>query len=328
MTKIDKNLIFLYSENARFRINDLSKFLKKSPQRLKYALSVLKKESIILYPHSIIDYSYFGLILFRIYFKGGYIGEKDRSNIISKLNENPYITSIYELSGEFDLAIELISPNPSRFNKEFKKIITDIPTLNNYKVILNLVTYIYPRFYMTKNIEFFTQAPHEIIIGGDRTVEDFTDKELLVIKSLLTNPQIRFTSLAKESNLNIKTAMSIIKNLKKRKIIKGFKHIISVEKLDLFRFRLFLKLHNLSREREDQLMSYLLKAKEIIQVNKTIGDWDIEIDLETLEKVKIRQMIIELRETFKDIIENFDSIEFYRYYKKSFLPLYLFENNK
>ena len=325
MAKIDKNLIFLYSENARFRVNDLSKFLKKSPQRLKYALSVLKKESIILYPHSIIDYSYFGLILFRIYFKGGYIGEKDRSNIISKLNENNYITSIYELSGEFDLAIEIISPNPSRFNKEFKKIITDLPTLNNYKIILNLVTHIYPRFYMTKNIEFFTQAPHEIIIGGDREVEDFTDKELLVIKSLLINPQIRFTHLAKESNLNIKTAMSIIKNLKKRKIIKGFKCIVSVEKLDLFRFRLFLKLHNLSSEREEELMTYLLKTKEIIQVNKTIGDWDIEIDLETLEKAKVRQMIIELRETFKDIIEGFDNIEFYRYYKKSFLPLYLFE---
>ncbi|MCX8147414.1 MAG: Lrp/AsnC family transcriptional regulator, partial [Candidatus Woesearchaeota archaeon] len=134
MTKIDNDLLFLYSENARAKVKGLARILKKSPQRLKYSISMLHKEGIIKNPHCVFDYSYFGQILFRVYFKGGYISEKDKGEIIKQLVQNPYVVSIYELSGEFDLAIELESPNPSRFNKELKKVASLIPTLNNYKV--------------------------------------------------------------------------------------------------------------------------------------------------------------------------------------------------
>ena len=72
-------------------------------------------------------------------------------------------------------------------------------------------------------------------------------------------------------------------------------------------------------------MSYLLKTKEIVQVNKTVGDWNMEVDLETPDKVRMRLVVSEIRENFKDLIETFNIMEFYRYYKKSYLPTYLFE---
>ena len=147
MSAINREILFLYAENARCKIKDFALYLKKSPQRLKYTLKKMEKESLVTSPHTIFDYSYFGQILFRVYFKGGYIGEKDKADIIKRLLENGYIVSIYELLGEFDLALEIEAPNPSRFNKELKKVASLVPTLNKYKVILNLVTHLYPRYY-------------------------------------------------------------------------------------------------------------------------------------------------------------------------------------
>jgi len=325
MNKVDKDLLFLNSENARFKIRDLSKKLKKSAQRLKYALSVLEKEGIVKNPSCIFDYSYFGLILFRIYFKGGYTGEKDKQEIIKKLKENPYVVTVYELSGEFDLAIEIESPNPSRFNKEMKKLVSLIPTLNNYKIILNLVTRIYPRAYLVKDISLVSSVKPEIIVGGDREVEHFDKNELAIVKNFLENPKIRLTSLAKKSGINVKTASSVVKNLQKRKIIKGFKYVLDTDALDICKFRLFLKLHNISEDRENQLLDYMLKTKEVVQLNKTVGDWDIEVDVESPDKNSIRYLIVQIREEFKDLIETFNIIEFYQYYKKSYLPMYLFQ---
>ena len=43
-------------------------------------------------------------------------------------------------------------------------------------------------------------------------------------------------------------------------------------------------MHNISKEREEELLNYMLKTKEITQINKTVGDWDMEIDIETLDK--------------------------------------------
>jgi len=324
MAKFDRELVFLCSENARTKMRYMSNMLKKSPQRLKYSLKTLEKEGIIKNAHCIFDYSYLGIMLFRVYFKGGYIGEKDKAEIIKKLIDNPYIVSIYELSGEFDLALELGAPNPSRFNKELKKIANLVPTLNNYKILLNVVTHLYPRYYLLEGSSEITYLEGEKIIGGDRAIENFNKNEFNIMKNLMINPKIRLTTLAKQSRLNIKTAISILKNLQNKKIIKGFKYVLDTNKLGVNKFRLFLKLHNISGEKEDALMDFMLKAREIVLVNKTVGDWDLEVDIESVDKIRIRYLITQIRENFKDLIETFNIIEFYTYYKRSYLPMYVF----
>ena len=323
MPQIDRDLVYLYSENARSKIREIATLLKKSPQRVKYTISILEKNGLLHNPHTIFDYSYFGQILFRVYFKGGYISESDKATMINTLRDNSYLVSIYELSGEYDLVLELCSPNPSRFNKELRKIVTTIPSLNNYKIVLNVVTHIYPRAYLLK-----TQQPqHQVstIIGGDREIESFDKYEMAVLKLLLENPKQRLTTLALGSGINIKTVMNVMKELQKRKILRGARYLIDHEQLGIYKFRLFLKLHNLSEEREATLLNYLLKTKEVVQVNKTVGDWNVEVDIETPDKMRMRAVISELRENFKDLIETFNSMEFYQYYKKSYLPRYLFQ---
>lgn len=323
--KEERELLYLCSENARFKLKTISSLLKKSSQRLKYSLSTMEKEGIIETPYCIFDYSYFGLVLFRVYFKGGYISEKDKAAIIQQLIENPYVVSVYELSGEFDLAVEIQSPNPSRFNKELKKVASLIPTLNNYKLVLNIVTHMYPKSYLVSNPEIFGSIEPEILIGGDRNVEVFNDKEKQIMEQLLYDPKIRLTVLAKKAKMNVKTVSLILKNLKKKKIIRGFKYVTNSNKLGIYKSRIFLKFHNVSQEREKQLLTYMLKTPEIVQVHKTVGDWDMEIDIESLDKAKIRQIIVQIREDFKDLIETFNSIEFYNYYKRSYLPKYFFQ---
>ena len=327
MIKFDYELIYLQSENARANLKDIAHQLKKTSQRLKYSLSVLEKDQVIINPYCIFDYSYFGLILFRVYFKGVYINEQEKERMINELNDNLYITSIYELTGEFDLVIEFAFPNPSKFNKEFKKIVTATNGLNDYKILLNLVTYIYPRNYMIKDqdLQVFNM---EKIIGGDRERQFFNSNEKKIIKNLIINPRIRVNELARKSELNIKTAQSILRNLMKKNIIKGFKYNLDTNKLGIHKSRLFLKLHNLSIEKENEIMNYMLNVKEIVQMNKTVGDWDIEIDIESFDKSKIRYLISEIREKFIDLIERVNLIEFYRYYKRSYLPYYIFKEEE
>src|SRR3989344_5198173 len=276
MTKFNRDLIFLYSENARARLKDLSSKLNKTPQRLKYSINALESQKIVYNPYCIFDYAYLNLLLFRVYFKSSYVSDKDKEEIIRKLVENNYITSIYELSGEFDLAIEILAPNPSRFNRELRKIISYLPSLN----------------------------------------------ELNVIKCLLDNPSARLASLAIKSGLNVKTVNTILKDLKNKKLVKACKHIVDTDKLDIHKFRLFLKINHINREKSLRLTDFMLKTNEIVQMNKTVGDWDIEIDIESGNKETVRKLIAKIREDFKDIIEDFNSMEFYKYYKRSYLPKY------
>jgi len=304
-------------------LKNMSQYLKKTPQRLKYSISILEREGFIKNPYCIFDYSYFSLILFRVYFRGSYSNEKEKTKIIKKLSTNPYIISVYELTGEFDLSAEFAAPNPSKFNKEFKKIISAIPTLDNYKIILNIVTHTYPRYYLTKKESFHTFYA-ERVVGGDREKEAFNKKDKAVIKNLLLNPRMRMTELAKKSQLNMKTVKSILKKFRQKNIIKGFKYTLNTEKIGINKWVLFLRLHNLNLKKELRLMKYIFQTKEIIQLNKTVGDWDMEIYIESLDKNRVREVVMSIREEFKDIVAGFNLIEFYDQYKKSYLPMHLF----
>ena len=324
MAKIDHNLVFLRSENARMSFKEIARIVKKSPQLIKYNISVLEKEGILHDPFYIFDYSHFGLIVFRVYFKGVYIKEQDKLRVITELRQNPYVLAIYDLIGEFDLGVEFAAPNPSKFNKEFKKIITANPLLKEYKIVLNIVTHIYPRNYLVNSTELITLY-NQKIVGGDREKEQFTPEEMTVLRILLYHPTIRYTSLAKESDLNVKTAKLILRNLTKRNIIRGCKFLIDKNALDITKSRLFLKLHNLDLEHESRFLDYLHDLAGVIQLNKTVGDWDVEIDLESLDKSGVRYIISKLREEFSDLIAGFNLIEVYEYHKRTYLPEYLFK---
>ena len=324
MSKIDYNLVLLHSENSRMGLNDLSKYLHKSPQRLKYAIAALIKEGVFKTPYCVFDHSYFGLLLFRVYFRGAYVNEQEKEKIVAELSKLSSVVAIYELTGEFDLVVEFASPNPSRFNKELKNLSESISTLNDFKIILNLVTYICPKHYLTKNKEI-RALNRERILGGDRERESFSANEIKVMKYLVDEPLIRITQLAKKSKLNIKTVNSVFKSLLKRNIIRGFGQIIDYNQLGINKSRLFLRLHNISKEREAQLREYILAIDEVVQFSKTVGDWDIELDIESLERGKIRYFILQIREQFKDIVEKFNVIEFYGYHCKTFLPKNIFE---
>lgn len=327
MDKIDYNLICLKSENARIKLRDISQKLKKSSQRLNYTLSVYGKDGYLRDPYAVIDYSYFGIILFRVYFKGGYSSEHDKMQIVNELVKNPYVLSVYELTGEFDLVVEFGSPNPSRFNKELKKIATLNPILNDYKIVLNVVTHMYPRNYLLQDGSLASLFI-EKIIGGDREKETFTENEMAFLKQIALHPVKGLTKLAKAAGLNVKTVTTIFKTLKKRRIIKSFRYIVDTNKLGINKNRLFLKLHNVSLERENQLMQFMQQIKEIVQVNKTVGDWDMEVDLEAKDAATIRSVILQLREQFRDLIERFNVMEFYLYYHQSYIPMYLFKQEK
>src|SRR3989344_1478225 len=323
MVKIDYNALYLRSENAWMRLKEVSRALRKSSQRIKYGFDALKEEGIIKNPYCVFDYSYFGQVLFKTYLRGVYVAEQDKKEILRVLENNPYVAAIYELTGEYDLAVEFISPNPSKFNKELKEISTLMPNLNDYKVVLNIVTYLYPRNYLADHK--IQGVYNEKIIGGDSERCLINKNEMKLIKALLFYPTAQMSELAKHSELNAKTVKSILEGLMKRKIIKGFKYCLNREKLGIYTSRLFLKLHHLTLERETSLMNYLRNAKEVVQASKTIGDWDMEIDIEALDAGKIRQSILQIRIEFKDIIERFNLIEFQDTYKKSYLPNYLFD---
>jgi len=319
--KIDKRLLYFYGENCRLSLSKIAKKIRKSPQLVKYTINRLEKNEIIPFYYTVVDYSCFDMLLFKVYFKGGCSKSSELNLLVRKLMENPYVTSIYEIGGQYDLLVEFMAQNPSKFNKELKMLIKEHDELNNYDIIINVVSHLYPREYlMPRNKKPDEIAiPSEIIVGGDRDKIVLNDKEKRILLAFVENPKIRLTSIASKLGINIKTVISVIKSLKSKKIIRACKSALDMEKCNLINNKIALKLHNIEPERENRMLDFCLNNPNIVKLSKTIGAWDVEIDVETSSPTDFREIYLKIREEFKDVIRSFNSYRMYRMFKHKYL---------
>ncbi|MBW3000174.1 Lrp/AsnC family transcriptional regulator, partial [Candidatus Woesearchaeota archaeon] len=129
--------------------------------------------------------------------------------------------------------------------------------------------------------------------------------------------------ISNKLSLASKTVINRIKKLQKRKIIRGFKPLLNLQKAGYNSNLLMIKYHNISSELEDELINYLKMHASVISVVKTLGEWDIEIEIEAEEEKEIRKVEVEIRQKFALLIQQIDSIPLYQSYKKTFFPKFL-----
>ncbi|MBU1201609.1 MAG: Lrp/AsnC family transcriptional regulator [Nanoarchaeota archaeon] len=100
-------------------------------------------------------------------------------------------------------------------------------------------------------------------------------RDITILKELDKNSRIPFQQIAKKINLSKDTVNYRIENLKKQGIIKGFHASINVGKLGYIGMRLLVKLYQVSPEKEQEIINYLLDEPSLGWVVSVEGYWDI-----------------------------------------------------
>ena len=132
----DKSIIRQLEINSRFPLTKIAKKTRKSQQRVSYTIQSLLRRDIIKNFYTLIDYSRLNVISFRVYFKVNYISNADFKALIKALQEKNDTSWIATCGGEYDLISTFFSLNPSQFNKNLKKLISNFPKLIHSYVIL------------------------------------------------------------------------------------------------------------------------------------------------------------------------------------------------
>ncbi|MBU1201460.1 MAG: Lrp/AsnC family transcriptional regulator [Nanoarchaeota archaeon] len=320
ISRTKEKIFYLMSENCRTPYSELGKQINKSAQYARSLIQGLEAENTLTY-YILVDYSLLKLLAFRVYFKGGFTDESELKNLIKQISKSKLVTIIRTISGPYDLQVDFLAPNPSRFNKEIKTLVSARTELTNYDVILYVVSHHFSRAYLTLN----TQNKGNTIIGGDRKPLLLDENQKKVLKILIENPRATILSISEKTSLNVRTVINIIKKLESSNVIRGFKAEIDVYKIGYVKNRIILKLHNTNVVSEQRLLNHCIENPNITTFSKTIGSWDIEIDVEAEDNLDFRKIYLEIREKFKDIIQSFNYFSLLDVHKRKYIPDVYFE---
>jgi DNA-binding Lrp family transcriptional regulator len=97
-----------------------------------------------------------------------------------------------------------------------------------------------------------------------------------------------------------------MKKLEKLGVIQGYKALINVAKLGYRYYKSYINLVNLDNLGE--LENYCMKNPNILNINKTIGGHDFEIELQAKSFDEFEDIMDDMRTKFSEMIEDYEFV--------------------
>ncbi len=313
MNKKLRKLVYELTANSRMTTKMLSKRVGISQQSASYQLKQLKARSIVLGFSTVVDAVKLGFTNVLVGFNYRSFDPRAKKEALDVLSAEPAVIAIQEFNQGIDLLVEYSANNLSLFNKIHTEVVQRCSATLEVRFLLPvIVKHRYPRKYLSAA----RPGDDEIVICGDRKVIKLSPKELLVLQTLVRFPDATFTMMAETTGLSVKSVIDIKKKLERQLIIRGYTCILGYKELAINRSFVFLRLSGQGLGEMNRLLEYAKLNREITDLIKIIGKYQVILGIETLER---GDLIRQIRSEFpvEDyLVTNVDAV-----IKEGFLPL-------
>jgi Lrp/AsnC family transcriptional regulator, leucine-responsive regulatory protein len=315
LDKLDKKILRSLFSNKRQSYKDIGKLVRASKEVVNYRINRLKDNGILRGTVTILDNNKLGYNVNIVYYKLQKIDKLREKEIIEFFVNNKYVKVIATCTGNWDMFVVFCTKDLEHLHKILSKFDNFLSiNLKRKRVATILEEHFLPFDYI---IDRDNNGVKNIQIKEDSKIDN-TDLEIL--KVLTKNTNFSLVDIARKIKLTPEAIAYRIRNLIQEQVIISFFPLINITLLGYHWYTVSLFLHQVSNIRQKQLIKYLKQHPNIICVIKTVGDWDIEFDIHVESSYKFRSILMEIRELFSDIINDFESNLIFNDYKYTHLP--------
>ncbi len=313
----DRKILYELDRDSRSSNKQIAKKVGLSEQVVGNRINRLIELNIIEYFYVKTNPSILGFMHLKIYFRWHNITKQKEEELLQELQQQEGLFWLASLRGKYDLVASIYVKNIADFSKRYDEI---FGKWGGYILERNVIVlekaYTYSKAYLVPH-----QKSEEVLYsaGGEKSIElDPLDFKLL---SLLSKEgRNTLIEIAQRFHVSSDTIRYRINNLKKRGVINGFSVKIDFNKLNHNYHLLFLKLQNMNKQKYATLQTLAKLNQNIIVFIKTIGDHDVELELETSTKEELDRLLKSLRDQFVNEIKDYELFEVTREHLLTYFP--------
>ncbi len=154
---------------------------------------------------------------------------------------------------------------------------------------------------------------------GEKTKLDDTDKKIL--KLLSSQGRLSIAEISNKLKISRDIVKYRIEKLIKTEVIQGFVAVANPTKLGLPNMVFVsIAIQPLNSQREKQLINHMLAEPYIVYATKTLGRWNLHIEIYSKHNKHLDEILNELREKFSDIIRDMEITPLIEEYKWTEFP--------
>ena len=270
----DRKILFELDSNARTRATEIGKKIRKSKQFVDYRIKRLEYEKILGGYTAVIDYSKMGYISIRVYLKFHSITREKQEEIENDLMKDRQVWWLVAVDGQWDVAYAVGVKNVLDFYGYWDGIMAKYRKVIKKK---SVVIYTHIRQYPKSCLLNKNNDEKGTLVGASKDVLVLDSMDLRLLKILSDNARIPLLDIANKLHTSPQVARAHIKKLEKNEIILGYKALINIQMLSYRYYKSYINLA--SMERIASLERFCLQHPNILNVNRTIGGSDFEIEI-------------------------------------------------
>ncbi|MFC1753160.1 Lrp/AsnC family transcriptional regulator [Thermoproteota archaeon] len=315
----DRKILHELDVNSRYSNAEIARKVGLSKQVVGFRIKRLMKESIITQFYTIIDTSKLGFTVHRNFLRLQNLDREKETELIEFLKNHPNVVWVASCDGRFDLAFGTWARDMAYLDKTLNEL---NHTFGEYISEREMATIIRGEYFIREYLieKKATLADRKSLIEAVSEPVKMDDNDWKVLVELGKNARITAVDIAKKAGISADAVADRIKKLEKSGVVRHYNLVPNESKYPFLHYKVLIGLRNASEQRENSLMEYCRMNPNIFYIVKSLGPWEFEIDMEVENAEQFRDIMMDIKTKFKEIIKDYSALHIYQVHKYNFCP--------
>jgi Lrp/AsnC family leucine-responsive transcriptional regulator len=298
LDKKDKELLSLLYLNSRASFTEMGKKLKLSSSAVERRFSRLKEGGAISLLMADVNFAKLGLKSYRLYFKFDVMDEKTEKEVLALFDSIPRTLWGVVCEGGYDILWRILAKD-EREVEEVMNLVTERFGRRITEKTVSTTTY---QTYLSWNRAFGGERHPEFPIERSAEIEQVDSIDMKLLAALYGNARATTVELSALVGLTPDAVQYRMKKLIGRGIILGYTAWYDAEKLGFEYDKIMFGFRGMTADKEKKFLDFCLEHDNVIFLNKTIGSWDIEVDIIVEDVMELHRFLLEIKTKFGHLI--------------------------
>jgi Lrp/AsnC family transcriptional regulator for asnA, asnC and gidA len=313
----DRKILYELDYDSRQSFSQIGKKVGLHKNVVTYRIKRLMEKGIIRYFYTVIDSFKLGYTSYRIYIVYQNMTPDVRKEIIDYFVNNKYTWWVGSFEGDYNLAVVMWVKDIHDFHVFWEETLKKYRQYFKDQIFCNYVRlHLFRHSFILDEYNKSDREKHEITGGGRKVETDELDFKILEL--LAKDARIPTLDIAKKLDSTVDTVNSRIRRLIKMDVIQGFRVSINYNKLEYQFFKVNINLNNYNDR--GRMISYIKYNPHLIMIDRSIGYYDLELDLWIKNLNQFHEIMDDLTNKFPNSIKNYIYVHDPRLHKMLYIP--------
>ncbi|MBI2045748.1 Lrp/AsnC family transcriptional regulator [Candidatus Pacearchaeota archaeon] len=311
----DRRILFELEQDSRQSLQQIAKKVSLKKETVFHRIKNLEKKGIIKKYITEIDVYKLGYQFYPLLIKYQNTTPKIEEEIYIFLRKHKNMAWLTKCEGGWDINLTLIANNNLEVNKFLEEFLLRYSKYISDKHLF-ITTEIH---YFKRNFELNRNTHGTISTGGYGEI-NVDELDFKLLKILANDARKQLIDIGRELKTSAKNIAYRIKKLEKQKVIQGSRILVDFSRIGYKFHKVWFSLQDIDSTNFKKLIYYFQNHPKIIWATKTIGFYDLSIEMEVRDIEEFRTILDEIKLKFSTYIKKHESLLIFEEAVMNYLP--------